>query len=269
MKMGKDYEKFFTDYYAAYDDRNFEAVKEWNKQHKADEKLLCPQFLSPLPEYEHADLKVMIFGQEALRWHNPDDSMNFYEDGHEPQDYSDLYSDYMKLLNGDDAEFKKGGIRKAPFNKEYRRLRNLIQETAKKYGKSAGFMWNNLIKLTALTGGSGLKYFGEINAIQESSLLIKDELAFFKPNILIFLTGPYYDVVIQNEIKCTHIFDVVSKDKVEPFNDGMLCVFNIKNIDLALRTYHPGAHLTTEEWSRLHEKTDQLIVEKIDQLYSK
>ena len=245
--MGKDYEKFFADYYAAYANRNFEAVKEWNKQHKADEKLLCPQFLSPLPEYEHADLKVMIFGQE--RWHNPDD--------------------YMKLLNGDDAEFKKGGIRKAPFNKEYRRLRNLIQDAAKKYGKSAGFMWNNLIKLTTLTGGSGLKYFWEINAIQESSLLIKDELNFFKPNILIFLTGPYYDFVIQNEIKGTHIFDVVSKDKVEPFNDRMLSVFNIKNIDLALRTYHPGAHRTAEEWSRLHGKTDQLIADEIGRLYSK
>lgn len=267
--MEKDYEKFFAEHYADYDDNNFPVIKEWNENHKDDEKLLCPQFLSPLPEYEQADLKVMIFGQEALRWHDSDDGMVFYEDGHEPKDYSDLYSNYMKLLNGDDAEFKRGNIRNAPFNKEYRRLRNLIQDAAKKYGKSAGFMWNNLIKLTALTGGSGLKYFGEINAIQESSLLIKDELAFFKPNILIFLTGPYYDVVIQNEIKGTHIFDVVSKDKVEPFNDGMLCVFNIKNIDLALRTYHPGAHLTTEEWSRLHEKTDQLIVEKIDQLYSK
>ncbi|MGI5107675.1 hypothetical protein H0R94_11710 [Treponema socranskii] len=267
--MGKDYEKFFVDYYVAYDDRNFEAVKEWNKQHKADEKLLCPQFLSPLLEYEHADLKVMIFGQEALRWHNPDDSMNFYEDGHEPKDYSDLYSDYMQLLNGDDVEFKKGGIRKAPFNKEYRRLRNLIQETAKKYGKSAGFMWNNLIKLTALKGGSGKRYFNKVSAIQESSLLIKEELNFFKPNILIFLTGPDYDFVIQNEIKGTHIFDVVSKDKVEPFNDRMLSVFNIKNIDLALRTYHPGAHRTAEEWSRLHGKTDQLIADEIDRLYSK
>lgn len=267
--MGKDYEKFFVDYYVAYDDRNFEAVKEWNKQHKADEKLLCPQFLSPLLEYEHADLKVMIFGQEALRWHNPDDSMNFYEDGHEPKDYSDLYSDYMQLLNGDDVEFKKGGIRKAPFNKEYRRLRNLIQETAKKYGKSAGFMWNNLIKLTALKGGSGKRYFNKVSAIQESSLLIKEELNFFKPNILIFLTGPNYDCVIQDKIADIHIFDVISKEKVKPFPEAQLCIFNIKNIDLALRTYHPQARLTREEWSKLHGKIDRLIADEIGWLYSK
>ena len=247
MKMGKDYEKFFADYYAAYANRNFEAVKEWNKQHKADEKLLCPQFLSPLPEYEHADLKVMIFGQE--RWHNPDD--------------------YMKLLNGDDAEFKKGGIRKAPFNKEYRRLRNLIQETAKKYGKSAGFMWNNLIKLTTLKGGAGKKYFNKLSAVRESSLLIKDELNFFKPNILIFLTGPNYDCVIQDKIADIHIFDVISKEKVKPFPEAQLCIFNIKNIDFALRTYHPQARLTREEWSKLHGRIDRLIADEIGRLYSK
>ncbi|MGI5056941.1 hypothetical protein [Treponema socranskii] len=92
---------------------------------------------------------------------------------------------------------------------------------------------------------------------------------FFKPNILIFLTGPNYDCVIQDKIADIHVFDVISKEKVKSFPDTQLCIFNIKNIDFALRTYHPQAHLTREEWSKLHGKIDWLIADEIGRLYSK
>lgn len=277
--MWKSYNDFFNEVYVPFDECNIGEIKKWNESHEDELKLMLPQFLYPINDYDKSDLKVMIFGQEPLRWCNPEEEIYFYEDT-DIQSASKLYSGYMNLLN-DINKFKKSDIRKARFNQEYHRLQILITDKCKEYNKKAGFMWNNLIKLTPMeSGNSGKKFFNQINAIRESSWLIKEEIIFFKPDILIFLTGPSYDFLIQNKIKVEtdpndinkfkeiHIFNVNKKTNVKQFLESQLCVYDIENTKLSLRTYHPQAHLKKEEWTKLHNEIDAIICNKISKLFS-
>lgn len=215
--------------YYNYDQTYFPEIKKYNESQKNDDdKLVCPLMLADLPEYQNAKIKAMIFGQEARRWQNKSSDLNFYEDSvDEIDDFFNLYSGYMQAFH--EYKFRNG----TPFNSEYVRIEEKLAELS---GNQTGVLWNNLIKLTALKMNTGISLYNKVPAVKASSKLIKSELEYFKPNIILFYSGPDYDFIIKDK----EIFPVESFEVVDGFSERELCKVNIKGVNLALRTYHPG-----------------------------
>ena len=77
---------------------------------------------------------------------------------------------------------------------------------------------------------------GLINYTIDYFNVIPQEIEILKPNVLLFLSGHTYDEYIK---KSVGNFTVVP---IEGFTTNELCIlkFDDINIDLAIRTYHPG-----------------------------
>lgn len=216
--------------YREFDESVFAEIKLYNeKQESDDKKIVFPMLLNDINRYVSADLKVMVFGQEVNKWCYPEALGNFYEDCENHEQYMEFYKGYMEEFIQSD-KFNHNTL----FWKEYFRLNETLVRIYPK--KKIGFMWNNLIKLTCLEMNSGKKMFNKIPAIKSASLLIKDEIEYFRPNIIIFLTGPSYDFIALNK----EYIEIESIEKVPSYSENELVVINIPNVDLALRTYHPG-----------------------------
>lgn len=251
----KDLKKVYDDYDKTY----FSEIKKYNESQKNDnDKLVCPLLLNDLPEYKNAKIKAMVFGQETNQWSDPDDGLSFYEDSKKGIDsFLDLYTGYMKVFH--ENKFRNG----FPFNSEYVRIEKELAEIS---GNKSGVLWNNLIKLTAKKMNTGKKLFYKIPAVKAASKLIKSELEYFKPNIILFYSGPNYDFVLKDK----EIFPTASFETVEGFTERQFCKVNIEGVDLALRTYHPGYLARNQDFkNRVLSKIDELIKSTVLKLNKK
>jgi len=241
--------------YHSYDEKFYGKIKEYNSSQEIEKnRLVCPMLLDELPDFRDAEIKVMIFGQEVNRWNLSDEGKFFYEDfDNDIADFMDLYKGYMSI-------FQNTGFRNhTPFNAEYLRIQKLLKKTFTNY--NVGIMWNNLIKLSALEMNTGIKLYDNIPAVKESSLLIKSELECFKPDIILFYTGPNYDFVINTK----EIFNITNKNPVNGFSDKELLSLEIPGVSLALRTYHPGyLSRKPELFEKIKQKIDSQIVQVIE-----
>lgn len=237
--------------YLDYDNCWYEDIKEYNKDVNDDEKIICPLMISELPEYKNAKIKAMIFGQEPNGWADPEDGLSFYEDSEKGIDsFLDLYTGYMKVFH--ESKFRNY----TPFNSEYVRIEEELAEIS---GNQSGVLWNNLVKLTLKRKNTGRSFYNKLPAIKAASKLIKSELEYFKPNIILFYSGPDYDFVLKDK----EIFPTASFEKVEGFTERQFCKVNIEGVDMALRTYHPGylSYLkrNSDFRTRVLNKIDELI----------
>lgn len=251
--------------YGNYDKTYFQEIKKYNESQKNDDdKLVCPLMLDDLPEYKNAKIKAMIFGQETNGWADPEDGLSFYEDSEKGIDsFLDLYAGYMKVFH--EYNFRNG----TPFNSEYVRIEKELAEIS---GNQSGVLWNNLIKLTLNKTNSvnkmhsGLALYNKVPAIKAASKLIKSELEYFKPNIILFYSGPDYDVVLKDK----EIFPTASFEAINGFSERELCKVNIDGVDLALRTYHPGYLVRNQDFkNRVLSKSDELIKSTVLELNKK
>ena len=112
-----------------------------------------------------------------------------------------------------------------------RRFINLLQ--AKHPNKKIKLVWNNIVKIGKYDDkGFPPDYIYEVE--REHFSIIKQELEIIKPNIVLFLTGPNYDSVIQDN------FGTIEKQALAPFSERQISKVKLDNVDLAFRTYHPN-----------------------------
>ena len=243
--------------YANYDESFYEDIKTYNSLQVNDgNKLVCPLFLDEPSGYKDTKLKIMIFGQEVNKWNLSEEDKLFYGDFENGiEDFLDLYTGNRKVFY--ENKFKNS----TPFNAELLRIENFLNETHPNI--KVGLLWNNLIKLTALDMNTGIKLYNKVPAVKAASTLIKSELECYRPNIIIFYTGPNYDFVLND----SDIFDIKNRHPIDGFSEKELLSIDIPGVSLALRTYHPGYLVRNNElFNRIKQSINSLIIQAINQL---
>jgi hypothetical protein len=165
-------------------------------------------------KWKTADFKVMIFGQETNAW------------GNYPETMDQLFGTYNRFFH-EGGCWTHGGQFWNGINKFEDMFNGKYPE------KQICYLWNNIIKI----GKETTKGYPSSN-IREAELthfrVIPDEIRILQPNVLLFITGPYYDNCIRDN------FGELLYSPIEPYTNRQLAKLSIPNIDFAFRTYHPN-----------------------------
>jgi len=187
-----------------------------------------PLLIKVQDEYESADIKVMIVGQETDGWigaltnnkKNIDEIMDTY--------YNYLYN----IDNGFNSKNLKAKKQRPFWNRK--NFRYFEEELAKlDTNKRFAFVWNNISKI----GNSGDNFRGKpkenVKELENQyfSGIFEKELKILKPDIIIFVTG---NRILP--IKC----DLLSTDLKEVSH--VLLHEQFVNT-IAIKTYHPNAKI--------------------------
>ncbi|HOJ19709.1 MAG TPA: hypothetical protein PLT92_14190 [Ignavibacteriaceae bacterium] len=168
-------------------------------------------------EYSHADIRLLIFGQETNGWgtENGEDEIEdicfMYEEK--------IYGKYPRI--GLNSQFWIG------FNKFVSMLKN-------RYPSKKVFpIWNNVIKI-GKNDGKGRPSETIYNIERNYFRVIREEVSILQPQITLFLTGPNYDEIIQN------IFGEINFIGVPPYTSRQLSRLYLEGVEYTFRTYHPN-----------------------------
>jgi hypothetical protein len=192
-----------------------------------------PLLIKVNDNYEKADIKVMIFGQETFGWNG---------DFPSKKGIDFLMNDYDCYLNNNTQDyFYKGRVKRKNKRTFWNRSNfKYFQEQLEKHfkDKNVEFLWNNLSKIGK--NGKG-KQTDEIKELENTYFnVLKKELEILKPDIIIFVTGPTRDRILTSKLNttlehCSPQYKTRQLAKVI-FND----ITNADNKEiLAFRTYHP------------------------------
>lgn len=178
-----------------------------------------PLMLKINEDWQNADVKVMIFGQENNFWGGECDNGGAVFCG-KVNEVIDIYETFY--LN----KKRKYG----PYWNEFNRIINKTTTREKK----VAFLWNNIVKI----GRLGMGCVPAIHKItNEDFNVIAAEIRILKPNILIFLTGPDYDIKIKDAL------GDYTKNEIKGYDQQQMCEIKFDtDYDLALcvRTHHPN-----------------------------
>jgi hypothetical protein len=224
------YEKLYNLYWEA-NKKIYCDVQGKNKNLKENEKANYPFFIFPSDDYESAEVKIMIFGQETGRFENSEQ----YGDNAKPEL---VVEDIMELYNND---YNFNGINEKPFDIGFnttisRGVRDFINIIRlKNQNKNVKFVWNNVIKMAMKSYGNPPTklWYDEIIKPYLNPLILK-EIEILSPDFLVFFSGPNYDKYLND------IFNKPEYIKINDFGERELCEINIPEIKKAYRTYHFG-----------------------------
>ncbi len=207
----------------------WEVLSEWlhyfnfdedNNPEDTENMATHPLLIQTNEEYENADFKVMFFGKETNEWGKSEINNGIFEEDIDIDSIVRIY--YQFYL---EKKYERYG---KPFWNFIRRLKSTQSK------KKIGYIWNNVLKIGKCESGTPQpnlrKYtFDYFN-------IIPQEIEILKPNILLFLSGHSYDEYIRKSIGS---FTIVP---IDGFTTNELCILKFDNIevDLAIRTYHPG-----------------------------
>lgn len=167
-------------------------------------------------EYENAEVRVMIFGQETNGW-----SGIFNPDAPAAEEVSRIQQDiYDDFYNEEALHYRSA------FWNGFRLFTRMLN--AAYPNKNIKYAWNNIIKIGkdhAKNRPPQYIYDVEMSCFN----VVQDEIDILKPQILIFLTGPNYD---------KNIIDKFPNARMSPLDDNIMNL-DIPNVDFAFRTYHP------------------------------
>lgn len=166
--------------------------------------------LIDLVKTNNINTDVMIFGQETNTWYN------------DIKDIDKLIEIYSKFLNDNLRS-------NTPFWQCFRKWLG---------DENSVFVWNNLSKMDYNSNGnrSILNCPEQKEILKKSAELIKQEIEIIQPKIIIFLSGPRYDFIIQNYLGAK------KKDILEIAKENQLCEFELEGFEniKSFRAYHPG-----------------------------
>lgn len=205
-----------------------------------------PLLLHVTEEYCKAKIRVLVYGQETLGWEWNRKSLSDWP-------YTDL-NNFSDFVSNDDSviglcwgyrEFafsqRNPGNRNSPFWQAFREVQAW---------QGIGVMWTNIARVNALISGQNGSFLNLPEHIKNWILnlqgpLVRKELSLLSPDVCVFFTGPYYDLVIANAFEnCS--FDVAQAD--------VSCRELAKLSHPALpersfRTYHPNFLSRSNKWS--------------------
>jgi hypothetical protein len=183
----------------------------------APTNLFC---LKASDDYMQSDVKVMIFGQETNDWER--------EFPH-PDGLPHLLNVYDEFFNNGRC-FSYGG----QFWNGFSKIQDRIREEYSEESKKIGFIWNNVIKI-GRCGSVGAPSADVLEWQKATRELTLKELEYYKPDIVIFLSGPNYDKHIVNIFEDADFSDLGERPQRQ-FAKISSSLLPAKT----LRTYHPG-----------------------------
>ena len=185
---------------------------------KSMEECAMPFLIAPTNEYYNSDKRIMIIGQETNRWGG--EMYGKYEI-QTPENLMNLNDIFVNIDSGYKSPFWNFINDLQKLISDIKIVVNNIVKIGKKHGRGCDDNINNLT----------LQHFN----------ILSEEIKILKPDILIFLTGPYYD---------TRIKAAFGEMKVEPvvqsvfpsINERVFAKITFFNDELptAYRCYHPG-----------------------------
>jgi hypothetical protein len=200
---------------AYYETLDLQLVDDYNRQHQDDP--LSPIFLKTNADYDNADIKLLVFGQETYGWYKWTNLAAAQE----------AYEEFC--LSG--ACFERYASR-VPFWFAAKTILDDIKATLAP--KAVSFLWNNLVKCSYEDVKKGYPEYYATNLEPIFSECIRNEISILKPDICIFFTGPDYDGFLDKA------FNTPARQSVPGFGERQFCSITIPNVHCAIRTYHPG-----------------------------
>lgn len=182
--------------------------------------------------YWDADVKVMIFGKETRGW------LIEKPDCKEVETIAEHYCTGMEK-----GVPKWGGT----FRNGFKLIKDQIDDHYAPKGMSVGFAWNNVIKIGKQ--GKGTPSEDIIKWQDHWFDVTRQELVEYRPNIIVFLTGPGYDRFIKKA------FSPVTCQSITGYKVNEMVTLHSVNFGKAkvIRTYHPY-YMTRSK--KLHYLTD-------------
>lgn len=201
-------------------DQVIERLSDFESPDAILRELNGPFLIASNDQYEKATPKVVIVGQENNYWLDCD-FLTFLSD----QTLDDALDVYRKF---DIAEYGHGS-----FGRYFSIFRDRIYGTITDENRRS-ILWNNLFKLNH-DGKSSISSPHEKAILQIQGELFVDEIEILRPDVVIFLTGPNYDHIIQRFYPDTEFQEVDG----HPLNE--VAMVNSERLPkLCFRTYHPG-----------------------------
>jgi hypothetical protein len=179
-------------------------------------KISSPLFLSVRREYETANRRLLIVGQETHSWYGLVDDLRSVSD---PVGEMQTYYD----------KFELGRCCRKSF---FCRVMHEIQRKLEPFVPPLGFMWSDLFscdeKKTTPTN--------EIGDRLRSFRILPNEIVILRPEAIIFLSGPRYDYTIDALFPSC---EFVQLDLAIPKRE-LARVKHTQLPSLTFRTYHPA-----------------------------
>jgi poly-D-alanine transfer protein DltD len=199
----------------------------WENLQTSLKRLDADKYTNPLlitfdeDKLNKSDFKVMIFGQETKGWYDKDGVL---------ESPADLVKRYDSFFN---KEKFYPGFGKSSFWKAYRLFKKRI--TSRLSDKTIYFCWNNINKIGKSKGKTGVS--NDVRCIERKYFsIIKSEVKLFKPDIVIFLTGPYRDEDIKHHFEDANFMPINSDFKTR----DLAKVVSEHLPERSIRIYHPS-----------------------------
>jgi len=200
--------------------------------------------------YQSADIKIMIYGQETLGW-----------GWDRKRDAYNRHVPFKSIVDAYDNFFLSGCSLNSYGSPFWIFIRDIIELLAERNSdKKFGYLWNNVIKMGCNSGKKGLpankanckKFYDSIIKPYFHPLVAKEH-EILKPDYIVFLTGPNYDNAIVD------IFGKPQRDSFSGFDEKHLCEILIPNVKKSIRSYHPG-------YLRRKKHTDKYLDRIVDEI---
>lgn len=166
-------------------------------------------------EYQNADIRLLVFGQETNQW---------------CPEILDM--DIDKIQSGYDSWFNGGEC--WTYGKFYKGIENFIKLLQEKYpNKKIKTVWNNTIKI-GIRDGKGCPPDYIYHLERKFFNVTAQELEILQPNLVLFFSGPNYDEILKNN------FNELEFDTFLKFSGRQISKVKINNVKFSYRTYHPN-----------------------------
>ena len=192
-----------------------------------DEGLSNPQFMKIPQEYERADCKLLIVGQQTNGWGVGSKDAGFGADlGNDPAD--ELMSLYQRFELG-----RK--YTKSPFWVASHKIYKALNPQ----GEPEGFAWSNLVKIDQNRFRPAFEYENIVSKCE----LLQAECKLLKPDVVVFFTGPDYD---------PRLLMTFPGLQMSPVIERALFVLEHEALPAhSYRTYHPNYLRRSKQWEIL------------------
>ena len=198
-----------------------------------------PLLLRSYPEYESAEIKVMVFGKDTYGWIPEQEDI-----GNNGIDVDCLMTLYGNFFNKGNCAYS------SQFFPIINELIEMLREKQKR--KSVRYLWNDIVKIGR--GGSGFPEKMYNDFIKDNvNPIISMEIEILRPNLIIFFSGPNTDQSGPYDDVLNDVFNNPERKSVEGFDERRLCEIIIPNIEKSFRLYHPR-YLSTIDYKRDFQK---------------
>lgn len=203
-------------------------------------QLSNPSLLKCLPSYLKAKKKVLFIGQETNGWDSFRVTLDTFNVGINEEANRDCIIEYLQWMYEDLRFHRKWDY--TPFWKGMRRFYQAIVND----GDDDGFLHTELVRFD-FDQQRPPHHIEDL--LQKEYNVLPMEISALNPDVVIFLTGPYYDDRLRETfLNYYALGDLLKFEMVEGLNANQLSRVSHPSLpNHTYRTYHPGYSLRYEK----------------------